>query len=1758
MSESKKEPQSDDLDWADALDEWEQKAFSSISPPALTEKASVAPPAPEPAAPIPAAPFVSPSARPSAPPGPEPFAFSPSAPRVSASTRPAAPSAPPPPGPAAHDEPDDRTMASSQEPVIETRPSTRPHAVEIVDSTDFARKGATTSVPAISVREVEVDDLEIADAAPVTPGPAPEASAPRAPIAGPPRAAPSIRFQDSGRSATAPPVSAVTGALQAVAKLSSAHEESGQPSRMPMPSVREVGSDVAALLEEQATWLEAEAATAAASVQARVFLALSEVRAILGDRPAAQRSAERARDVAPQRVFGHVQVRAVRGPTSDAGSAEDEVAALATEEACATLPAARHHAGLLAAEALRRSGDADGALQKLSQLAEEGDIRAVAGRVALGLAAGDTAGLSAAMGAAAAAPVAEGLAAALRLRGLAVGAPGTVGSANGISDVLRASQKALEAGDAVAAGSQIATMRAVPELAGGAAWLASALVATSDAGRSEALTLLEELARGGDPRASRVLAARAVEADDAGPARAALGLGGFSAGDEVALTALLDLDTRPDLDALTPEMAPLGAAVAAVDTVTELSDVEEQASRAAARAARVVGSDRSRAATRMARLLTAGASTEKLEAGVEALRASSPDLAGALDLELALRAGAYSRVSELLRGWRSVAESQGRVVDAALAAGLVAERAGDPAQAIAAYREARRLDRTSEVALRAMAALSTSTDLPGDLNELADDLGGTVQGALARLEAVIREDSVDDATRTDLLERAHHAAPALPFASYLAERIALRSGNADDAIRWIEERRTAGADPTELIIDAVREATILARRDPDATSGRLAEAHRQRPVDVALRELYEQTLAAPPDDRAQYWEAQASRTVGDSRTLLAVEVAHAYERVGDTAGTMRVAEPLGDAVPLLRLARDRGALEGGEAAALVDQLLGEAKYATDQVARREAYERLADIDGLGRGDTTSALLWHKAIVEEDASYLPSLRYVEQALLRDGRDEELEPTATALAHALARPGSTDGGECVAHADLAARLRARGAEGDWESTFEIAALAARDAVPSLSSLRLLHAHARVRKDDALLISISEQLLDRATRPVEMAALRLRLAEAAFRQGNLEVALSSLERSTTEDPGDLVAFRLLAEVRRASGDAFGAAEAHEAVARLSLVPRHRLDAWYDAASLWLTSTERSDQAMHALEQSAAIDLSHEDVFARLSGLYASKGQHADLASLLERRVAIAADPDERVTLEVERGRALLASGDRAAARVAVAAALQERPDHTTALATFGELSALDEDWPAAEDAWVRLARLLATPDEQREIYERLGDLYSTKSVHLERAELAFKEVLKRAPEDLRTLERLIDVYRRQRDVSRAVEGQQELIGKAKTPAEKSQRTIELAALYEDPGHDDRKAEQVLDGARREFPTDVGVLRAMAEFYVRHKQTPAMNILLDRAAADARRAFAAGRFAPALFEIMRAVYALRGDDDAARTVGASLLAIEGEHAEVRGAFGQGLDPRVDDLLAPDVLSSGLRTLLARRGSMLDVAAPIDLRALAAQPAGPDARRIVDLASSFAEGLGLAPPKIYVSRTVGRTCLPAASEPPSLVIGEALLSATNDRAVEFLVMRAMKLVAVKASSLVRTTSTDLAVLVPAWLQAIVPSWTPQGVNPTALAAAARKVAQSAPPPMSEELVSLGLEVASQLGTRASTLGGLAMAWANRAALLGVGDPNAALEAIAWSLGNKDGAPADPAARTAWIGRTHEAKDLLIFSVGDGYGEARARLELRH
>jgi tetratricopeptide (TPR) repeat protein len=1506
-------------------------------------------------------------------------------------------------------------------------------------------------------------------------------------------------------------------------------------------------------LAARGTWLEQEARALGDKIaRARGLLACSEVAATLGDRERAQTLAVEARDLAPSLSLAHRQARALMPSPPDP---EDYLEALDAEVKMTPAGPARVHSTLLASEALRAAGDEEAAVKRLDQAARitTADVRAPIARAIRALARGDTA--SAALRLADApdlAPLSEAINLALRLRGVERKEVAS-GDLSG-SELLLRTRQALDKGDLVTAAPLVARLAEIPELAPGAAWLAAALGGVRAQRRMEATGWLRGLVDTGDANARRTLVARAIELDDRELLAESLAAdGALTSPERVALSTLLGfplVPTDPHLDATasTPGMLALAAAASARSAPAA---GDAHAAQSFARARRTAGSPESRAQVRIGRLLASSAPEREVGAALEELGSAKSVAARAVALEMAARSGRALDVSTALETWGAARASGEERAIGALAAALVAERAGGRERALEAFKTARAADPTNEAALRAVASLE-AVDLVAEMNALADELGDGPRGAIARIEAVTRgEGLLPEPTRADLLERAHRAAPALPIASFLAERIARRAGDIDDVLRWIRERRAATADPIEAALDSVREALLVADREPALAGERLLEAHRARPADVALRELCERMANEPAGDRGVWREQRAEEATGDARALLFLEAAQEHQRAGDEEGALRSAEAAAATdAPLARIARERAELRAGRVSRLAEELLAAAKGAEDTRTRREAYERLAILDATARQDPASALLWHRSILEETPAFMPSLRYLEHHLVGEGRDDELEPIASAIAVALRGTGA---GEATAHAELAARLRMRGAEGSWDSTRDMIELAASEKDPSLWSLRMLHAHTRAAGDDVAFLNATLLLLERSPRPAETAALLVSAGEVASRLGRFEEARSLLERAAAEDPGDVVAWGLLADVRQRAGDARGAAEACESLARSSLVREHQLLAWFDAGRIWADDVRDDDRAVIAFEAAATLDVAHEDVFDRLSRIYASRKMQPELASLLERRIGGITDAGERLAMEVRRGRILLDVGDTAGARAAFEAALAERPDDEGALSAFADLCVAQRDWEAAEQALVRLARLLPSPDEQRDVYARLGELYSRHLLNLARAEVALKEVLKRAPGDTVTMEKLVDVHKRQNDPARAIELQQELIASAASPDEKRRRVVDLATIHEQTAHDNRRAEQTLEGARREFPQDVSVLRALAEFYGRHHQAPAVNILLDRAGADARRALAAGRFGPGVFAVLATVFELRGKKDAARVTQAMLAAFEGRAAGVGGANERAFDPRLDDLLAPEVLTASMRALLMKTGDALDVAAPVDLRALQAVALPHDAP-LARMAVAVAHGWGLGRLEVLASPKVGLNCIPAGSSPPTLVVGESLLA--NDRLAPFLLMRALKLVFARAASLGRTPPAELAVLVSAWLKCFNPSWQPQGISLPALNAAGGRVQAALARNLDPDVGVIALEVAGGLGTQAATLGPSALQWGNRVALLALGDPNAALDAIAAAGGLPAGAPQDPAERAAWIARSPEARDLLAFGVTDAFAEARARLGL--
>lgn len=1512
----------------------------------------------------------------------------------------------------------------------------------------------------------------------------------------------------------------------------------------------------------RAAWLREEAGAREGAAKASALLVVSELFAMAGDDQPARECAKEALAQAPSSPIAH---RQVRGLAAQAGEWPAVLEALDTEARVMPTAASRAHSSWFGSEVARiKLGDTAGAKHRAEQAmrAHAADPRPHVDQFCEALAeadAGERATRPRLPAEAELAPLAASLAQSLAHRGLPSGVAHTP---THYERVVRA-RAALGAARLDEALSQLEGLVEEPSVGGGAAWLVASLASPRAETRSRAVAALGRVTGGTHgPAALRTLAARAIEGGDVEAARRALASGdseAFSAADRVTLGALagasLDetaawMDTLVDDEELAPiSLAGRSALRAEAEVATLAHGANAPAGEGRGRVAAELG--RSLAKLALASPDDASRARGEVELGLGRLARLAPGspLGRALSLELDRESGAVERVAEGLSSVHEGSADPHGERDAALAAALVAELARNDHRAAAEVDRAFAKDPTHGAALRFAVARAKPDVAARLLAEHADALPASPASSLLLTEAAARLATTNGPDAEGLLRRALEADPKSPFAAALGEQLAGARHDRESLLEWLRVRREAATDPLEQAELLVREASVLAESDRASATALLEEAHRARPDDLGLRELYERTSPEPLADGAAYRATRAAADPeGPDAAWLATQGALASEQAGDlqtAASLAQIAQKAGekDLAPLVAY---RAALGGHGTAELVSMLLPRARNSADVDERVEIYEQLAELDELGRGDKASGLLFRRTILEDQPGHLPTLRRVAHALTTEAREDELEPVALELAKRL------EGAEAVAHASLSARIRLR--TDNWDATREPVMLAYRTTPRSLWALRQAAAHARAAGDHRLAVEADLELAMRTDRPSEIATLSLRAAENALAAGDRQTARSLFERATEACPGHYRAQLLLADMLEEDGEHAGAAGTYEAAANASVVATEQVRLMHHAAMLWADHVGDPPRARRALEIAAELDPSYADVFPRLQAIYVAEGARAELADLLKRRLDVVTDPEERVAMEVLRGKALAEVGDSGAAKEALSAALDANPDHVDALGSFATICREEGDWEGAESALIRLARLDSDPAKQAEIYLQLGGIYDEHLPNPGRAETAYLEILKRVPEDITARERLVSLYARTGDWARAVAEQTNLVNGAAEAEDKCRRTIELAGIHETSG-DAKKAEATLVAARKAWPKDVALLESLARFYQRSGQLPAANVLLDRAVSDARRALGTGRFEAQLFETVALVAELRGKGDAALVAKAVVGALEGEPAELGGAGDAAADPKLDELLAPEVLTPAFRELLHRTGSFLDAAVPFELAAVRATPIPPN-NPVGEAIRKLAAAYRLPSIAIHVTPALGQVCIAANTSPHTIVLGASLLASPRDDVRTFLVHRALKVLADNTAAFSRTAPIDLWPLVAAYLKAFSPSWTPPAVDAAKLTDFYGRVTRAIKDRSDPHLGLLAAEVIGAIGNRASTLNTVVNGWGERVALLAGGDLNAALTGIAWAGGNPNAPPPTGKDRLTWISRNAGARELVVFAVSDAFAEARSRAGL--
>jgi Tfp pilus assembly protein PilF len=1498
--------------------------------------------------------------------------------------------------------------------------------------------------------------------------------------------------------------------------------------------------------ERRADWLETEAkAQREPAARARLLLAASEVRALLGARAEARRLALAAQGHQPAPPFASRQARALHQTHGDvsavARSLGDEIRSASRPE----LVAFAHYLNAEIQRLFQR--DAAGARASLDAAARAApsDRRVPLQQLVLELAQRQ----------APPEPLAEddethalarAVAVLRRLRGAKPegGAPDAERYA-GICIVDL--QRALGHGNLEQAASTIASLEGHAGFAAAARWLRALWQAGRAERREDVLAAYRQLAREAPGRDSRrALAARAlgagswevlreaIEEPDAPeaastvdalteePARSSRP--SFSGVERAALAALVGHRTEPSAG-LEPGEAPL------VGSIT--SAVERASSRPPSAtfgdAPSISGS--AEAELTLGRQVAAAASLSDFRV----------DPAGATHWELVLRLEQGRRqrdLGSLARDLPRLLEQPGALAEGAFIAAVFAERAGDLDAARDAYQASLPSPTTREAATRALS--ERSADGAAAYRALSAHTTDPHRRALLLTEALFRLDPA--APEFDALaEDAVRTSPELPLALVLGELGARERRDRSRVARWLARRRELALGTDDEVLALAREASFAATFDPASASESWRELARREQGSLATALACERATELPAAERAELRRRLAPTLSPRGRLRLLAEAAALYEAAGQADLGLLAARELGGVFGALWQARL--SISDDALAALEHDWSRAAQRAGDSELAADLYGRLARLEQR-RGRHAEAIAWQRQRLAVEPGSLAALRAIEIENMDVGKEAELEHSASALLDALGEDG-------LGYAFVGARLTiARGAF-DEARPFVRRAHAAR--VPPLWALRLDASYARDAGDEATLIATNRSLRERANHALDSATLSLHAAEAALRLGENVLAKDDIQRASELVPDDIVILSARAEVLRENRDAAEAAEAYETLASATSSKRRQVDALYQAAILWLDQLGNRARGMLALQEAASLDVPHAALLERLVALHAESDDMEGLGELIERQRNSGAEPSAADEIELNRALDWVEQGRWADARAALDALLERRPHDVFVSCASADLYQRERHLDLAERA---LESALAHPssDELRLLPLRaLATLYEGALPRPERLESVYEQIIALQPDDASVRRRLVVVLAEHGELARAIGQQRELVARAADEAERRDRLLELVQLSSRYPHASPDAPALLEQARRTWPDDPLVLEAEHAHYVATGDADGARIVAERAAFEARASIDAGRVDAAPFMTLEVASRLSGSLEAARVAGAFAAALAGRHSDPLPGAGVGAaDPSLDDLLAPPVLDGDFRQLLGAAGDAIE-------RAYALEPAGlhttlpaEKAARVRELGLAF----GFERVRVLVSPDVGIECRSIGSESLNLVLGQALVEHGDPRLLDFAVTSALHLGRVNGAVLSRLPAAERRPLLAGFLACFAPPWPASGDDAQRLMAAKNKLRPHITLVPESHAVARIAALTPGVLEAADAIAEALRCWAARVALLAVGDPALALEAL-WAASHASSPlPRNEEARIRWVAGNLQARDLVSFGASEPYMVARVRAGL--
>ncbi|MEP6654976.1 MAG: hypothetical protein ABJA82_16555, partial [Myxococcales bacterium] len=624
-----------------------------------------------------------------------------------------------------------------------------------------------------------------------------------------------------------------------------------------------------------------------------------------------------------------------------------------------------------------------------------------------------------------------------------------------------------------------------------------------------------------------------------------------------------------------------------------------------------------------------------------------------------------------------------------------------------------------------------------------------------------------------------------------------------------------------------------------------------------------------------------------------------------------------------------------------------------------------------------------------------------------------------------------------------------------------------------------------------------------------------------------------------------------------------------------------------------EGAGDAAGFLRRALEIEPRNHELFTSLRDLYQQIGQHSALAALLATRLSVTSNPFEVTALRLARADIFAdALGNRAQAKEELETILHKEPQHARALARLADLEQEDENHARAADLLIRRAFIERSPEKLRDLFLRLGRIYTHDIPDAKRAVGAYARVLQLDANSREALDELSRLYLGLGETKSAISITERLVRIETVPEARSGYHIRLAQLAERAG-DPRAAALHFRRAAEDAPRDIQAAGELVRHLDKVRDTAGRRAYLDRAASDLRAALSADPADVSALEALIAVLRWRGRGAAAAAAAELLVLVRqgqgpAEQQDPRRgdgnlavlpawatppAGGRSLAalsrPAVDEETFPPTVPSSVRHLFRLLAPALWEGAKVDKVDLS--------RYLVDRGNRVAPGrpprdvfdavgaeLLAGPFDLYLAPVVPASPVPSASpgpragagaaapvvvavhpgKPPIIIISASVMQ-LGPAALRFVAGRSLRLIATHLEGAIAGGPAEMGEWIGAVVRQFMADYRHPLVPPERLAARAARVGKLLSRKLRQEIMPFAMESSGQLDLEALHAG--IRDGANRVGLLASGSLAAALRVVL--MLTEPAASAAGPALPAVLARNPEARALLSFALSDAYDD---------